>query len=360
MLMKKALVSGSLLLGLSLASACRSTESSGLASELKGAQAQGASRSAQPQTLRFTILLDAVDKDIAGLSAQESSEKLLADSARNSVFLLQGLARLYEDEAAEFKSARKKFKALEDAIGGVAKWQELLDKADKSGAGPDVKQKLSTNLEKAQASLQKTLTKEDFIPGSQSKTPYIKGFRAFLANYPWKPVVEDRDVVIQKLIAQLDLIKGTAYDFTRLEEGNGIHEFRRKLRWFAMEAKSVNGLVLWKADASCPVPAYAALLSTSIAKSKYATLTPSTAETNPVYVTPCYFVRIAKAIDEIGNIKDDTEEEDNNSNAGVASDGASDEAQKAVEAVRQDLLQNRVYDVLKADLQAGLSSAARK
>ncbi|MBC7658119.1 MAG: hypothetical protein H7249_00270 [Chitinophagaceae bacterium] len=302
------------------------------------------------QLMRFTIWLDVLDKSIDGLSPEAAVEKLTDGSARNGVFNLQALGRIYEDENPEFKKARKRFKALEDGIGSYAKWNDLLTKAEGNGAKDEVKSKLQTKKSKAKTDLVELLGKEDYIPKKVDKVPYLKALRAFLIGYAWKAPAEDRKFVLKALSDQLEHIKSSHYDFSHLEDGNGVHEFRRKLRWFAMETRSLNGLVVLKdASAGCPVPEYAALLSSPIAKSKYAVLPPAAIEPNPVKVTPCLYVKIAQEIDEIGTLKGDVEEADNNT-VGEASDVVGKDDQAKVQAILDGMLKNDVCSKLQSEI----------
>jgi hypothetical protein len=348
-----ALVSMSMVLALGAASfSCRSTGSDATLSSSK----QGAVDQAKlPQVQRFTIWLDVLDKDIEGFSPSESADKLLEGSARNGVFNLQGLARLYEDTDPQFEKARKRFKALEDGIGGFAKWDELLEKAEKKSSESDVIAKLRSKRTKARKDLEKLLVEEKFIRETKSEATYLKTFRAFLLNREWNSVEEDRKIMLGKLSGQLQTIKSSVYDFTKLEEGNGIHEFRRKIRWFSMEARALNGLLVLKpATVPCPIETYKDLPTSEWAKSKYGVLPPSASETAPVAVTACLYVKMARAIDDVGKIKDAVEEVDNNT-SGEASDAASLEDQALVKAIYNEMIKSRVFDLLQAELSVGLN-----
>ncbi|RYZ48312.1 MAG: PAS domain-containing protein, partial [Proteobacteria bacterium] len=278
-------------------------------------------------------------------------------SARNGVFNLQGLARLYEDTDSQFEKARKRFKALEDGIGGFAKWDELLEKAEKKSSDIDVIAKLKSKRSKARKDLEKLLVEEKFIRETKTEATYLKTFRAFLLNRDWNTVAEDREIMLGKLSGQLQTIKSSTYDFTKLEEGNGIHEFRRKIRWFAMEARALNGLLILKPLTTvCPIEAYKDLPSSEWAKSKYGVLPPSQSETAPVAVTACLYVKMAKAIDDVGKIKDAVEEVDNNT-AGDASDAASLDDQVAVNAIYNEMMKSRVFDLLTFQTRLGGETA---
>lgn len=348
----KPLLKASMVLALGLASySCRSTGSDATLSSIKQSAMDQASL---PQVIRFTVWLDVLDKDIEGLSPSESADKLLEGSARNGVFNLQGLARLYEDTDPQFEKARKRFKALEDGIGGFAKWDELLEKAEKKSSEKDVIAKLKSKRSKARKDLEKLLVEEKFIRETKTEATYLKTFRSFLINRDWNTVAEDREIMLGKLSGQLQTIKSSTYDFTKLEEGNGIHEFRRKIRWFAMEARALNGLLILKPSSTvCPIEAYQDLPSSEWAKSKYGVLPASKSETNPVALTACLYVKMAKAIDDVGKIKDAVEEVDNNT-AGDASDAASLEDQASVKAIYNEMMKSRVFELLQAELSAGL------
>jgi len=323
---------------------CKSTGgNSGVSSSNRSSQ------STIPQVVRFTIWLDILDKDIGGNSPAKAADKLLDGSARAAVFNLQGLGRLYADTDSSFDKARKRFKALEDGIGGFEKWNDLYDKAKENGSSAGAIKKLETKRDAAKAALEAMLVSEKYIPADGSKG-YLETFRSFLNKFPWKTPEEDRLIMLGKLKSELETVKTTQYDFTHLEEGNGIHEFRRKMRWISMEARALNGLVIHKPLADgCPVEVWKDLATSSYASSKYGALPPSAMEKSPTAVTPCLYVRIAKAIDQLGSIKDSLEAADN-INEGEASDGSLPADQAAVQAILDEMLKNDLFGKLQAEL----------
>ena len=351
----KSALSGALTLALAISTvSCRSTSVSNASlSSDKQRAVQSPNQAAKiPQIVRFAVWLDVLDKDMAGMTPEASAEKLVAGSARSGVFNLQGLARLYSDTDPKFDKARKRFKALEDGIGAYIKWDDLLEKAKKNKSADGVLKKLNSKRAAAKEALEKVLVSEKYIP-KDGGPGYLTEFRAFLYAFPWKTVDEDRKIMLSTLSAQLEEIKSTSYDFTHLENGNGIHEFRRKLRWFSMEARALNGLVVLKPIAEgCPVEAYKDLPTSEYAKSKYGVLPSSAIEADPVPLTPCLYVKIAAEIARIGAIKDGVEEVDNNTEA-EASDGASHKEQDAVRAVLEEMLSKKVFDLLQAELALG-------
>ena len=57
----------------------------------------------------------------------------------------------------------------------------------------------------------------------------------------------------KRLGNQLSRIARTEFDLSKLEEGNGLHELRRELRWFLIEVQVLNGLVQFKPGRRCPI-----------------------------------------------------------------------------------------------------------
>jgi hypothetical protein len=249
----------------------------------------------------------------------------------------------------------KKFKKLEDGIGEYQKWSDLTAEAEKTGASEAVLTRLRTDRDNAKIALKKVLTTTEFVPADNTIVPAIQQLRTALNAYPaWKDVVSDRQDMLQKLIAELELIKSSQYDFTRLERGNGVHEFRRKMRWYSMESRALNGMVSLKSrDSVCPVPSYANMITNSIAGTKYAVLPGSASEPDPILVSPCLHIKVARLIEDVNQIKAKVEMADSLSE-GEPQDLVSEADQRKLRAMLDDARNNRLFDLLQDELRVGL------
>ena len=304
-----------------------------------------------PQIVRFTVLLDKLDKEMKGLAPKDAADRLVAGNARETAFSLQALGRIYESLDPQFSVIRKKFKRLEDGIGDYAKWVELLGKGQINNASAAVLEKLQKKRDAALIEMEKMLKDSEFVPADTAEIAYIQSLRNFLTAYKWRDAATDRQDMLAYLRNELEMIKTTRYDFSHLENGEGVHEFRRKMRWIPMEAKALNGMVTLKpTSVGCPIPIYASVVKDGVAKSKYGVLPSSANELNSITLTPCLYVQIAKLVDVVGAIKGDIEEEDNNTTAGAALDSVKPADQAAVQKILDDTLSTNLFGLLQAEL----------
>ncbi|RYZ58119.1 MAG: hypothetical protein EOP07_07915 [Proteobacteria bacterium] len=348
---KPLIYSGLSVLAFSMITSCRSVGSSSRVSAEISAGSPGVEQQTYPQIARFTYFMDKLDKDMKGLTPAAAADRLVAGNARETAFNLQALGRLYEALDPQFTNIRKAYKKLEDGIGDFAKWVELLDKAQRSGAPAEIIAQHKASRDKARITLEQMLISSNFVPSDVNAVTYHQTLNTFLAKYPWKPAAVDRADMIKRLYDDLQVIKSAPYDFSHLEEGDGVHEFRRKMRWFPMEARALNGMVLLKPKTTpCPIPEYANLVNEGIAQHKYSVLPASAAETNPVYLTPCLYIQISKLVDVVGAIKGNIEEIDNNSNTGAASDGVAAADQLVLTEILKSTLANNLFGRLQEEL----------
>lgn len=307
------------------------------------------------QIARFTVWIDILDRSLVGVPLSEVADRLVATKAREVTFNLQALGRLYADQDPMFTTLRKKFKSLEDGIGGYQKWTDLEEEGRKAGKSAAVLKKLGEERKKALNELNKSLISTRFVAENSNIVPYITELRAALKAYKWKSVEDDRNDILQKLIVELEDVKNTKYDFTHLEIGNGVHEFRRKMRWFSMEARALNGMItLLPKDAPCPVADYARVVRDSIAKTKYAVLPGSDSEVNPVKLSPCLYVQVAKLVEDVNVVKAKAELADSLAESGPT-DAVEVEDQAKVQKMLDDLVANNLFGLLQKELAAGLS-----
>ncbi|MBC7660622.1 MAG: CotH kinase family protein, partial [Chitinophagaceae bacterium] len=307
------------------------------------------------QIARFTVLLDSLDNDIKGVTPEVAANNLVSGGGRYVAFNLQALGRLYEDQDAQFKDIRKNYKNLEDAIGQYGKYNELIDAAKEKNIAQTAINALTVKRDDALQKLKIYLVSSTFVPADGSNLSYSQKIRNFLETFAWQDRATDRAVMLGKLNDEINTIKSTQYDFTKLEKGNGVHEFRRKMRWFSMEAFALHGLVTLKPmSSSCPVPSYADVLSDPIATNRYAVLPATSYEPNPVSVTPCLYIEVAKLINDIGLIKSDIELEDNSKPDKEVSDLVAPADQKSVQKILDGVLKSNVFGLLQAEISRGL------
>lgn len=288
---------------------CRTTDANenALLDETDGPTAPEAQNIAAPA--RFAAWTEEMRPSLGtGLTGQAAADALLqAAGARISTFNLQALGRLYEQFDPYFKDLRKDFKELEDRLGAYDKWSSILAKAEQNGASAQTIADLKQKRLDAHTKLVTTLVDRKWAPVDGS-TPRFDAMQSWLDTHTWPPYLEEKAILMERLAGALRTIDGTTFDMSRLEEGNGLHELRRQVRWFAIEARVLNGLITFRPDnADCPVAAFAPLVDLPIASSKYSKLPLAATETSPCLISRCLFLGLVDFINELGQLKDKAE-----------------------------------------------------
>ncbi|HVH44769.1 MAG TPA: hypothetical protein VM925_20590 [Labilithrix sp.] len=282
------------------------------------------------------------------LEAEETVEKIaerLLASGRPATFSLQALCRVYGKADPQFNVIRDDFKRLEDGIGAYAKWDDLYQAAVSGGKDAATVERLKGQRDEALTRFTKLLTEQQWRTEAGAPTR-LKTIEDFLNGFAWQTRAEDRKTVLAHLIDELEDLKSTTYDMKVLEHGDGVHELRRDLRWVLIEQLGLNGMIVVKdANDACPIAAYSALTSAS----RYTSLRATAVEPDPCRVSLCVVGAAAKAVDEIGNVKDQAETEVNlNGDADVVPERLQAQAQ----AIYDGMVQNDLIGVYLAELNA--------
>lgn len=306
-----------------------------------------------PQIARFTAWIDIIERDLFAVAQADVPDHLVAKKTRASVFNIQALGRLYKDEARLFSEMRDRFRELEDSIGEYQKWIDYENQGIRDGASEAVISRLKANREHGRALLENALVSSGFLPSNGQK-PYLKALRESLHAYAWKSVEDDRKLMVEKLSETLEKAKVAQYNFAHLEEGNGVHEFRRKMRWFSMETRGLNGLIVLKPRTeACPVESWSYLIRNDIAGTKYAVLPPAATETQPIALSACLYLKVARMVEDVNQIKAKAEAIDSLSE-NTPTDLLDEADRERVQQMYDDVMANDLFGRLQRELEEGL------
>ena len=178
--------------------------------------------------------------------------------------------------------------------------------------------------------LKKFLEKEKWVTGGNKKSK-LKEIKSELRDFKWLSPEVDRKLLIDKLANELNALNETKFDMGILEEGDGVHELRRSLRWILIEMRALNGLFAFNDRNKCAIPEYSSLLSQKVSKSNYASLPPSTLEIESCKIDQCLFLGIVNLVKQIGDQKDIAEAELNESGSKKPSDEVPQSIRKVLE-----------------------------
>jgi hypothetical protein len=289
----------------------------------------------------------------SGLSAHEASEAMLGEikKIRAIVFSMQALGRLYQKQNETFDPLRDSFKELEDGMGEYDKWTELHKKGVAAGASEEIIAKLQSGQTAAKNSFEELLATRGWAGTEQ---PKLREWNEFLSNYPWLPYDDERLVLIQALDKQINKISKREWDLSRLEEGNGLHELKRELRWFQIELQVVNGLVTFREDPNdCPVEEFKSLLSDPIAQNPFSQLPRASTEKNPCFISQCLYLAGAKYVADLDALKGDVEFEVNTTEV-VTNDAVPADKLSKAQAVLKSIVETSYAAKVSEQLQACL------
>lgn len=269
--------------------------------------ADQAVKASEAPVARFAPYLKSLKSTLESGQPLEQIAQSLLNSGRPAAFSLQGLFRVYEKMDDQFGDFRDDYKALEDGIGAYDKWSTIYQAAVSANKDQATLDKLKKQRDDALVTFKAMLTSKQFLTENGAPTK-IKQTEDFLNAYKWKPRAEDRGYVLDHLIKEVKDMKTTKYDMTILEYGDGIHELRRDIRWVLIEQLGLNGMILGKdAKEACPVPAYTGLENDG----RYTSYRASPQEPNACQVSLCLVGAMSKAVSDLGNLKDQAEEEVN-------------------------------------------------
>lgn len=338
-----------LMLSIFLPLACKTSTTS---LELDHGKDDGNSRSSA-QLARFAPWLDELSLVLKPEGIPDLdliTKNLVIGPARVASYNLQALARLYESEGNLFKNLRSDFKKLEDAIGTYDKWTNIMVAATKGGASSNTKQRLLEEQNSAMKNL-KNLLKQDDWTGKGNKSRINRIYND-LENFDWLNQERDRKMLLSKIADELKSLEKTKFSFARLENGNGLHELRRNLKWIIIEMRVLNGLFIFNPTAKCDIPAYNQLANEPISASKYSSLKPSQLETNACEVDQCLFLGMVQLIEEIGFQKDIAEAEINSNISRKSSDLVPENVRKEIQPLYDKMVSSGLVGSLRKQISA--------
>lgn len=253
------------------------------------------------QYKRFAQWIEVLEKTFRAADGEEkkAADKLLSGENRIASFNLQALGRLYSTLDPVFDDFQDDFKKLEDGIGRVDMWTKVNDAAKRKIAFDE---------------LVSLLKKKDWVKKKFSESR-LADHKEFLKAYVWMSYKKDRKALVGEIRGQVQSILNKTFDMTLLEdEGaenqmvHGVHELRRELRWYLIEARVLNGMIQFRdSDNNCPVTAYQDLPTTYRGDPKYTTLAANEPKDKACLIARCLFLAVNKQVEVLGKIKDTAE-----------------------------------------------------
>ena len=253
----------------------------------------------------------------SGLLFYQSNFPNFSGKSRNALFHLEALCRLYRESHDEiiFEGLLTQFKELEDSIGRVDYHDAFRVEAKKIDAPKEIFGYFTGGYHVELQNLTKRLLDSEWlcIQGNIVGSPALERIIDTLQNIGWKKYKRDRKNIINALIDSLEKVlkKGgvtegeEGLDFNELEDG--VHEFRRTVRWLSIYPASLGGMCRLSNEDK---------INPSVAKYlAFATFNEDKREKTPINLDANTLLTFSKIIDDIGNIKDDGQLEEAMSHA---------------------------------------------
>lgn len=253
--------------------------------------------------VQLSRLLPCLEKAAA---ARVAAPALYSTPARQWLFQLQALCRIYKkaQDKKPFKKMVEPIKALEDQLGAVDYWDGWKKAAVGMKDFPSmmlagIERHLRTELD----ALETMLRNDAWLANDFER---LAKMLDELAEVDWHDAKKDRREVRDFLVEELEELESEyhegVFDFEELEEG--VHEFRRKIRWFSIYAQSLEGLVQLQPIAR-PDAVLRRYLTTAVVESRFNILPPPPVGTEPLRFEAPHFYALSWLIAELGIIKDD-------------------------------------------------------
>jgi hypothetical protein len=245
---------------------------------------------------RFAKQLDGLQKFVPADNSSQTIDRtidlMMKEDARNYLFKLEGLARLYKKKYEPFKEQRYALKEIEDFLGHATDKVDFYNYAKDLGGVPT---KVLGAMKEVRAIHYGEL--KAYMPKFGDTLADLK---ADVDETNWKKENGDTKVVLKRIIKEIKEIEDLPFDLNLLEEG--VHKMRRSLRWILIYIQAVDGMILTEAGAG-KLNEYSYLESHDIAKSKFSSLPANKRIRHEVLIPLTYFLALSKVVQELGVIK---------------------------------------------------------
>ena len=295
---------------------------------------------------------------------ETSVDSLLEGDARAQLFRLESLLRLYRHKFPPLAEHLRQVKEVEDGLGAYTYAVESLKFAKEKfkkenqtqAQGPDAETEqerilegLGKKEELARDGLKRLLARSTLGSDLQPLRSQVN------SRFTGWGYAKDVPYVKRQLQRTLKDVRDGKFDFKKLEDG--VHEFRRQLRWFPMTIDSLDGLILVRDDpeGACPVPALEKLAGSAAARHRYSNPELRFPAEHSCTISRCLLWQVVKTVRDIGRLQ-------NEAQGNLAVDSALDDVDVAssneitpeetarAEAIRIELFESRALESLMAQL----------
>ncbi len=255
---------------------------------------------------RFQIQLDKLEQILNTLpNTAECALTFYKSPARQYLFYLEALTHIYKmmHNKKRFERMRISFKSLEDQLGKIDYYDGFIKEFSVQDDFPPILLDcLRQHYNKELTNLDVMLKKDDWINADKSK---LNSIRSELLHADWLSGTEESNAIGKTIIDMIEIIKSDYHsgklNFKDIE--NGVHKFRREVRWISIYAQALNGLIQLK-PVDAPGPDLATYQTNEVLESPFNVLPVSARGIQPIYIEAPVFYALSWIIAESGRLKD--------------------------------------------------------
>ncbi|MCX8080470.1 MAG: hypothetical protein N3F09_04445 [Bacteroidia bacterium] len=251
----------------------------------------------------YSLHLKELSYKIKCAKKKDFPDSLLKTGTRNTLFNLEGLARL--DSKKHKKMARwlERFKKGEDLLGKLDFYlwvkemvkKEKLNPAEKFSINRDADNRLKAIRQECEKYFDQKFDLEKWTKKILKRTEKLD------LNFDKNHLEQIKESMVQEIDSLHEFLEERNYTFTLMEEE--VHEFRRDIRWFSIYAWALKGMIALK-DKKIFSPAQKKYwIKPKTLKNPFINI-PVSNEKNKIYFNKEVFLALSGMIIDVGEIKD--------------------------------------------------------
>lgn len=255
---------------------------------------------------RFKVYLTKLEQILETLpDSKERALTFYKTPARQYLFYLEALTHIYKmmHNKKRFERMRLSFKSLEDQLGKIDYYDGFIKEFSvQENFPPILLNCLKKHFNKELNNLDVLLTTEGWMTTEKST---IEGIRSALSDTDWLSAREERKAIGKTIVEMIELIKSDYHtgklNFSDIE--NGVHKFRREVRWISIYAQALDGLIQLKPEVVAD-PDLMTYQTKEVVESPFNVLPVPKNEIQPIYIDTPVFYALSWIIAESGRLKD--------------------------------------------------------
>lgn len=243
---------------------------------------------------------------MASVKSENYALTLYRSGARQTLFYLEGLARMYRNmhNRKRFERMRIAFKLIEDQLGKVDYYDSFVKEFSAQENFPPV---LLSNLK--QHYDEELIRMIEILREHRWITDDFFMFKKLLGELrdaDWKKAKKDRRAIAEIMLAQVNFVQDSyergVLNFQSIEKG--VHEFRRQIRWISIYAQALDGLIQLR-QVEVPNPKLQMYLTKEIIDNPFNKMPEPEKNIQPVFIEAPNFYALSWIIEKGGQLKDE-------------------------------------------------------